>query len=397
MDDLFSILADNLFSSANNQTAKMETMANQALSSGIEKYQNKDYKGAALDFKRSFGLSPYSDFAYEATKYQSMAYRQLGETEKAIGAYEVAIKLNPTDDRLHLDIGNLYFGQERYGDAIDSYEESVRIYDDPTNRFSLGQGYLKVGRYSDAENQFKKIIQRGGLESRNGYFGLGKTYSAQGKYTEAIAQFERAIQKDKTFYSAYAEMGFTYADSGNLDKAGEIQKYLEAKDASMAQTLDEYISKETKPKIMFAYADSTFQYFMRPNTKVSSLNNYLSAPKASQSVAMVFQFNKAMDRSSVENIFNWNIKRSTETGPGMKYNYGLPVASTEVNLLLYPTSVYYDDEKMTATVRFDITQNSNADGTIDPSHIVFEFDGIDDDGNQMDAKYDQFMGFSRSF
>jgi tetratricopeptide (TPR) repeat protein len=397
MDDLFSIYADSLFSSANNRSAGLNALANQALSSGIEKYQNKDYKGAALDFKRSFGLSPHSDFAYEATKYQSMAYNQLGETEKAIDAYEVAIKLNPTDDRLHLDIGNLYFGQEQYGDAIDSYELAVRIYDDPTNRFSLGQGYLKAGRYNDAETQFRKIIQHGGLDSRNGYFGLGKTYSAQGKYNEAISQFERAIQKDKTFYSAYAEMGFTYADSGNLDKAQEIQKFLEAKDASTAQTLDDYISKATTPKLMFAYADSSFQYFMRPNTKVSSLSNYLSAPDASRSVSMVFQFNKAMDRSSVEDIFNWNIKRSTETGPGMKYNHGLPIASTEVNLPLFPKSVYYDKEKMTATVRFDITQNSNADGTIDPSHIVFGFNGIDDDGNQMDANYDQYMGFSRSF
>ena len=42
------------------------------------------------------------------------------------------------------------FGQEQIGEAIESYEAAVRLYDDGTNRFSLGQGYLKAGRFSDA-------------------------------------------------------------------------------------------------------------------------------------------------------------------------------------------------------------------------------------------------------
>jgi Tfp pilus assembly protein PilF len=397
MNELTSILADNLFGAANNRSVQLESLANQALSSGIKKYQNKDYKGAASDFKRAFGLSPYSTYAYEATKYQSMAYQQLGDTQKAIDAYNTAIKLNPTDDRLHLDLGNLYFGQEQIGEAIESYEAAVRLYDDGTNRFSLGQGYLKAGRYSDAETQFKKIIQRGGYESRNGYFGLGQTYSAQKKYSEAISQFERAVQKDKSFYSAYAEMGYTYADAGEMDKAKEISGFLESKDASLSATLDGYISKATKPKILFAYADSTFPYFSKPNTQLSSLDSYLSNAGGQQTFTMTFQFNKAMDRASVEKSLNWSIRRSTESQPGMRYNNGLPVSSTEVNLPPYPTSIYYDADKMIATVRFNIYQNSNADGTIDPSHIVFSFNGIDDDGNDMDLEYDQYMGFSGLF
>jgi hypothetical protein len=72
-------------------------------------------------------------------------------------------------------------------------------------------------------------------------------------------------------------------------------------------------------------------------------------------------------------------------------------ADTEVDLPPVPRSVYYDPEKMTALVRFDLTQNATADGTIDPSHIVFSFNGKDTDGNSMDVQYDQFMGFSKSF
>ena len=152
-----------------------------------------------------------------------MSYQAMGQPDKAITAYKQAIKVNPTDDRLQLDIDNLFFGQERYGEAIDAYEQAVRLYDDSTNRFSLGQAYLKTGRYNDAENQFRKIIRRGGLESRNGFYGLGQAYRAQKKYDAAIAQFERAISKDRDFTGAYTEMGYTYADAGDLDKAEKIR------------------------------------------------------------------------------------------------------------------------------------------------------------------------------
>jgi tetratricopeptide (TPR) repeat protein len=397
MDDYTAILTDKLFSATGNQWNGLDTLANQALSSGINKYQNKDYEGAAKDFKRAFGLSPYSDFAYEATQYASMAFQALGQTDQAIAVYEQAIKVNTTDDRLHLDMGNLLFGEERYGEAIEHYETAVRLYDDSTTRFSLGQAYLKTGRYNDAENQFEKIVQRGGLESRNGFFGLGQTYKAQKNYTAAIGQFERAISKDRDFYAAYTEMGYTYADMGETDKAQDMAESLEHKDAAAADTLKRYIDKVTLPKIMFAYADSSFKYYLSPKSAVSALDSYLANAGASQTFSLKFQFTKEMDRDSVQDIFNWNIQRSTESAPGMRYNNGLSVPSTEINVPLYPLDVYYDEESMTAKIRFQLTQNDSSDGTIDPSHIVFSFTGVDADGNQLDADYDQFMGFSGAF
>jgi tetratricopeptide (TPR) repeat protein len=397
MDEYTAILTDKLFSATGNQWNGLETLANQALSSGIDKYQNKDYEGAAIAFKRAFGLSPYSDFAYEATKYASMAFQALGQTDQAIAVYEQAIKVNSTDDRLHLDMGNLLFGEEQYGEAIEHYEEAVRLYDDSTNRFSLGQAYLKTGRYNDAENQFEKIVQRGGLESRNGYFGLGQTYKARKNYTAAIGQFERAIAKDRDFYNAYAEMGYTYADMGDMDKAQDMVQALENKDAATADTLERYINKVTQPKIMFAYADSSFKYYLKPKSALSALDSYLANAGASQTFSLKFQFTKEMDRDSVQDIFNWSILRSTETDPGMRYNNGLSVPSTEINVPLYPLDVYYDQDTLTAKVRFQLTQNDSADGTIDPSHIVISFSGVDADGNRLDADYDQFMGFSGSF
>ena len=112
---------------------------------------------------------------------------------------------------------------------------------------------------------------------------------------------------------------------------------------------------------------------------------------------MQFQFNKEMDRESVENIVNWSITRSQEAGAGMAYNFNTGIPSTEVSLTRFPLSVYYDADSWTATVFFSVEQNTSADGTIDPEHIVFSFSGMDADGNEMDEDYDQYMGFCGSF
>jgi tetratricopeptide (TPR) repeat protein len=396
MDALTPATADDLFSPSYGQSTQMTTLVNQALTNGIDKYTNKDYKGAAKEFQRAYGLDPFSDHSVDAIKYLAMSYIQLNEPDKAIQAFRQGIQTHPNDDGLQTALGNLYFGEGNTGDAITAYEAAVRSYDDANNRFSLGQGYLKAGRYDDAAEQFNKVIQMT-PNSPNGYFGLGQTLAAQKKYADAIAQFQRAYRKDNTFYDAYSEMGYAYADSGDMQKAAEVQSDLQLKDSSLAQTLGQYINSKTQPQIMFAWPDSPFAYYLPPKTNVAALSNYMANANASQSFSIVLQFSKAMDRESVENPTNWTIQRSRGNGPGMEYNSGLQVPSTEAQISPYPTDIYYDDTDYTATVRFTLSQNASADATIDPSHIVFSYKGVDADGNRMNPKYDQFMGFSGSF
>ena len=305
--------------------------------------------------------------------------------------------MNSTDDRLFLDMGNLLFAEDRHGEALGAFETAVRLYDDSTNRFSLGQAYLKLERYNEAAFQFEKIAQMGGDYSRNGYYGLGLTYRAQGKYDEAADYFQRAFDEDNEFYEAYAEIGYTYAEAGDMDKAQAIQAELEYMDEDAADLLDSYINSATEPRIVFAYADSTFQYYRTAKTSVSAMDSYLENAGASKLFTMQFQFNKEMDRESVENILNWSITRSSESGPAMAYNMNMGIPSTEIGLQQYPTSVYYDENTWTATIRFNVTQNEDADGTIDPEHIVFAFSGMDADGNEMDEDFDQYMAFCGSF
>ncbi|MGV7222913.1 MAG: tetratricopeptide repeat protein, partial [Nitrospinales bacterium] len=78
------------------------------------------------------------------------------------------------------------------------------------------------------------------------------------------------------------------------------------------------------------------------------------------------------------------------------YNFGDEIPPTEINLESFPDYVIYDQDALTATVGFTIRQNETADGTIDPSHIIFKFDGEDVYGVSMDPDGDEYSGFSGS-
>jgi tetratricopeptide (TPR) repeat protein len=396
--DIFNVdLTQSLFAVASQQAAQLESMANNALKSGIDRYIEKDYEGAAKEFKRAIGLAPNSSYAPDAADYLASSHIRLGDTESAIKAYQTAVRLNPFRDDMHIKLGNLYYAEERYQEAENAYKEAVRINPIANNHYSLGQVYLATDRNIEAENQFNEVL-RLEPESPNGNFGIGLALSMQERYEDAIHQFEEAIDIKEDFYDAYAEMGYAYADLGDMEKAQDLVHFLELQEENdLADTLSRYMYKVDSPKIMFAQSGGTFSFLMPAKTPLSALDTYLATADASKMFTMVIQFDKEMDRESVENVTNWQIARATGQGPGQAYNFGLSIPSTEITLSPLPQSVYYDENKLTATVFFNVQQNASADGTIDPLHIEFKFSGEDIFGYEIDPDHNQFTGFSGSF
>ncbi len=391
--EFLSVGNTDIFSATIQQPAQLESLANNALSKGIDLYRRQDYEGAIREFRRSIGLGPNSTHSSDASSYMANAYIALGDTEGAIKAYEGAIRRSPDRDDIYISLGNLYFSEGRYDEAAEVYKKAVKIWSSADNHYALGQAYLNAGRHSEADREFNTVL-RMEPDKPGGYYGLGLNFSKQGRYEDAILQFKEAIRVDPKFYDGYAEVGYAYADLGEMDEAQRIVDILEPMAPELADTLSRHMYKVDPPKFMFSFADASFNYMLPWKTPLSALDAYLATPNAEKTFTMKFQFDKEMDRESVENVLNWNIGHSTQSGPGQAYNFGFPVPDTEVALSPIPKSVYYDEDNLTAIVYFDVRQNSAGDGTIDPTHIEFKFTGEDAYGNKMNPKYDQFMGFS---
>ena len=81
--EIFSgVSADQLFVTSLQQQSQLEALANQALSSGIDKYQKKDYQGAAREFQKSINLMPSSSYVGDTTKYLAQTYLKLEKVDK---------------------------------------------------------------------------------------------------------------------------------------------------------------------------------------------------------------------------------------------------------------------------------------------------------------------------
>jgi tetratricopeptide (TPR) repeat protein len=391
--DFFGIGQTNLFAATIQQTAQLETLANHALKKGIDLYMRKDYGGAIREFRRSIGLAPNSSYSTEASNFMANAYLASGDSKGAIDAYLDALHRNPQRDDIAVSLGNVHFANGNYDEAAGAYEKAVRIWPSSENHYALGQAYMNAGRYSEADQEFNTVL-RMNPDEPNGNYGLGLNFSRQGRHEDAVLQFKEAIRIDPRFQEGYAQLGYAYADLGEMDEAQRIVDNLEHVAPDLADTLSRYMYKVDPPKFMFAYASDGFNQHMPWKTPISLLNGYLTEPNSEKTFRMVFQFDKEMDRESVENIANWHIGRSTQSGPGQAYNFGRPIPDTEVTLPPLPKHIYYDEKNLTATVYFTVRQNEAGDGTIDPAHIEFKFNGEDAYGYKMDPKHDQYMGFS---
>ena len=383
----------SMFISSIQQSQQLEQLANTALSQGMDLYRDGKYNEAADAFRRSVALSPTSPYAQTSADYMASSCIKIGRIDKAVDAYKTSMQLDPTSDAPVVKLANLYFAEGRHQEALTQYEKAVRLNPSAVNYFSLGQAHLARENYLEAESAFSRV-QRMEPQATNGYYGLGQVYNKMERYDDAVFQFKAAIEKDKDFFTAYAELGYTYADMGKMDEAQEMVAFLEENDADLADTLSRYMYKVDPPQIMFASSSGNFLKTLPMRTPLSVLDSYLTNANATQTFTMELQFSKKMDRESVENIYNWSITRANGDNMIDKYNFGFSIPDTEVTPKAYPDFVYYDDRNLTAKLTFSIQQNDAADGTIDPSHIVFKFNGEDVYGNKMNPDFDEYSGFS---
>ena len=381
-----------LFSANASQQSQLDALSNSALSRGIDFYQNGNYDAAAKEFQRAIALSPSSSHTPDSYNYLVQSLLQLNRTDDAIKAYNQAIKSDPTNDSYHSNLGDIYYSLDRYDDAAAEYNQAVRLDSSSEhNWYSLGQAYNQIGNYAGAEQAFKKISGQNPLDAA---FGLGQTYHLMGRYDDAVSELQSAIAINPKLGYAYLELGLVYTDQKELDKAKEQASILSSIDQSLAYQLSAYINQNESPQILVAYS-TNFNSIDGPGTKVSDLDPSLADPNSSKDFTMHFIFSKPMDTSTVSSPAYWSITRAYGQTSGGDYNWGLPLATTEVPISPIPISVVYDQNSQTADVKFRVTQNASGNGTLDPSHLVFAFRGLDAYGKAMDNAADEYSGMSQ--
>src|SRR6266436_2583927 len=83
-----------------------------------------------------------------------------GEVVKQKEYLDKLVAAHPNDERARLNLGNYYFGQQEYEQAIAHYKRATELAPDYSPAYNiLGYSYRQQGNYQDAEQAFKKYIE----------------------------------------------------------------------------------------------------------------------------------------------------------------------------------------------------------------------------------------------
>ena len=137
------------------------------------------------------------------------------EDDKAVEAFQQAIKLDPDLAEGHFRLGLAYDAMgleqesdESYKKAIDSYKKFFESEENSKNaeaHYNLAQAYAGLSLYSEAVSEYRQAV-RLKEDDADIYYDLGLALSRLAQYDEAAAAFEKSLELDPENYRAEDEL-----------------------------------------------------------------------------------------------------------------------------------------------------------------------------------------------
>ncbi|GFE61476.1 tetratricopeptide repeat protein [Geobacter sp. AOG2] len=392
-DSLSSIFA------AMVDTTNRQSASNTALNNGLTFYQNGKYQQAVNAFRMSISYNADDGTGNNKTAYNYLAkaYAALGKDKEAIAAYKQSLKLDNTQDDIHVALANIYIQDGKNAEAEKELKAAMTA--DPQNvvaPYTLGQLLTKEGKPQEAESYFRTAVKLSPTDG-NAYYGLGLSLDEQGKTSDAIPVLKKAVSLKSDFAAAIYELGNAYYKSGQKDQVTSQISALENIDTTESNTYaTDLTNMISQPKITtIDTTKSTFNTTLGAVPLLAIDTDFVQAD-SSKEVSVTFLFDSEMDAGSVMNIGNWSITKAQ--GATINKDTGLydngAYRSTDTVVSPIPSRVMYDATTHEATIYFSLRQNDSSTGTIDTSRIIFSFNGTDASGKSMDSSGNQIDGFS---
>jgi tetratricopeptide (TPR) repeat protein/CHAT domain-containing protein len=146
--------------------------------------------------------------------------------------------------KMMIIIGREFLNQGKYLEAIQAFEEALKIGEKEDNReikfyslVGIGRVYNDTGKFDEAIVYYEKAIKYVGSDEEKAliYNNLGGAYDNKGDYDKAIEYYKKALDIDLKVYESingihpsvatdYNNLGLAYHHKGDFDKAIEYYK-----------------------------------------------------------------------------------------------------------------------------------------------------------------------------
>ena len=187
---------------------------------GAEFLQKKRYADAEAEDRAALRLDPQN-----ANLHMDLgtAIAINGNLDRAIAEYVEALRLDPANDNAHVGLG-VTFGLKRDHDAeIAEYREALRL--NPSNEAAhdnLGAALADKGDLDEAIGEFFEAVR---LNPKNGlaHVSLGMALGRKGDSVWEIAEYREALRLNPNNPTAHSCLGLALELTG--DARGALQEY----------------------------------------------------------------------------------------------------------------------------------------------------------------------------
>ena len=158
-------------------------------------------------------------FAQSAFRHINLGdqYKEKGNIENALMAYQKAIASNPNDYRTLNHIGELYYGLEQYTRAADYFRKTIALKPNLHQAHNnLGVIFYRTNQYPEAIKAFHKALSFK-FDFASAHFNLANALYRSNKNEAAIAAYQEALRLQPGFLPALKNLAQVYFFSDNLD------------------------------------------------------------------------------------------------------------------------------------------------------------------------------------
>ncbi len=253
-------------------------------------YEKKGEVDKGIPFAlKAVSLDPnYGYFYYNL----GIIYRRAGMYQKALEAYDRALKLNVQKDvsgAIYTNIANVYYDLDTYHKAITYYKQALKTCPNDLNLLvNLANAFIEVKQHDQAIHLIKRIIARTD-KSYGSYLLLAKTLINDGMVNEACQYLAQVARDYPNSADAFAQIGSLFFTMNRVDRAVQCLKRALTLDPKhlMANILyGKFLSAQERPMLGIAMIEDLLRVYPQ-NQRVKMVLGLLYAGNAREKEALV--------------------------------------------------------------------------------------------------------------
>ena len=150
-----------------------------------------------------------------------------GKVDEAVRAIQAIISDDPELVDAYFSLGNIYFKEKRYKDAIQAFGQALALKpDDSFTVINMANCMAALGRTDEAEKTILDFLAKG-FEDSQLYHLLGGLNFTRKRYDQAIVYFNKCLTLNSESAASHNSLAAIYIVKGDLDKAeGHIREAL---------------------------------------------------------------------------------------------------------------------------------------------------------------------------